>query len=110
MKVLIVDNYDSFTYNLFQLVGKLTGTPPIVARNDQITWEQIIDLAPDGIVLSPGPGHPANERDFGVCRRVLLESKVPVFGVCLGLQGLAQVFGGNVLHAPEAVHGRASAI
>jgi para-aminobenzoate synthetase len=110
MKTLIVDNYDSFTYNLYQLVGKLTGTPPIVIRNDQLTWEQIQERAPDNIILSPGPGHPANDRDFGVCRRILLESNVPVFGVCLGLQGLAHVFGGKVLHAPEVMHGRTSTI
>jgi len=110
MKILLIDNYDSFTYNLHQLVGKLTGTPPIVIRNDQLTWDQILNLAPDAIILSPGPGHPANDRDFGVCTRVLLESKVPVLGVCLGLQGMAHVFGGKVIHAPEPFHGRASAI
>ena len=110
MKTLIVDNYDSFTYNLYQLVGKLTGTAPVVIRNDQLSWEQIQNLAPDNIILSPGPGHPANERDFGVCRRILLESNVPVLGVCLGLQGLAQVFGGKVVHAPEVMHGRTGTI
>ena len=106
MKILVFDNYDSFTYNLYQLVGKLIGAPPLVIRNDQLTWEQIQNFAPDNIILSPGPGHPAIERDFGVCRRILLESNVPVFGVCLGLQGMAHVFGGNVVHAPEPMHGR----
>jgi para-aminobenzoate synthetase len=110
MKTLIVDNYDSFTYNLYQLVAGLTGAAPIVVRNDQLTWEEILELGPDNIILSPGPGHPANERDFGICRRVLLESKVPVLGVCLGLQGMGHVFGGKVVRAPEPVHGRTSAI
>jgi para-aminobenzoate synthetase len=110
MKTLIVDNYDSFTYNLYQLVGKITGTPPIVVRNDELTWEQFLELAPENVILSPGPGHPDNPRDFGICRRILLESKAPVLGVCLGMQGVGSVFGGKVVHAPEPLHGRTSAI
>jgi para-aminobenzoate synthetase len=110
MKILIVDNYDSFTYNLYQLVGKITGTAPIVLRNDELTWAQFLELAPDNVILSPGPGHPDNARDFGICRQILLESRVPVLGVCLGLQGMASVFGGKVVHAPEPIHGRTSRI
>ena len=110
MKILIVDNYDSFTYNLYQLVGTVTGIPPIVIRNDELTWDQFVELAPDRVILSPGPGHPDNARDFGICRQILLESNVPVLGVCLGLQGLASVFGGTITHGPEPRHGRLSTV
>jgi len=110
MKILIVDNYDSFTYNLYQLVGSVTGVAPVVVRNDQLTWSQLLELAPDRIILSPGPGHPDNPRDFGICRQILLKSNVPVLGVCLGLQGLASAFGGKITHAPEPLHGRLTAI
>lgn len=110
MKTLIVDNYDSFTYNLYQLLGKITGTPPIVVRNDELTWAQFLELAPDAVILSPGPGRPDNPRDFGICRQILLESNMPVLGVCLGLQGIGSVFGGQIVHAPEPFHGRTSAM
>ena len=110
MKTLIVDNYDSFTYNLYQQVGKITGTPPLVVRNNELTWEQFLKLMPERVILSPGPGRPDNERDFGIGRRILFEGNVPVLGVCLGLQGIGSVFGGNVVRAPEPIHGRTSAI
>jgi para-aminobenzoate synthetase len=110
MKILIVDNYDSFTYNLYQLVGTITGEAPVVIPNDKLTWSQFLDLAPDKVILSPGPGRPENARDFGICRQILLESPVPVLGVCLGLQGMGHVFGGKVISAPEPIHGRSSAI
>ncbi len=110
MKTLVVDNYDSFTYNLYQLIGQINGELPIVVYNDKLTWEEFLELAPDNVVLSPGPGRPENPRDFGICSRILLESRVPVLGVCLGLQGMGQVFGGRVVPAPEPMHGRSSVI
>jgi para-aminobenzoate synthetase len=82
----------------------------MVRANDQLSWDEYLELAPNFVILSPGPGRPEVERDFGICRRVLLESTVPVLGVCLGHQGLGQVFGGRVVAAPEPMHGRTSAI
>jgi para-aminobenzoate synthetase len=110
MKTLIVDNYDSFTFNLVQMVAAIDGEMPVVVRNDQLTWDEILAMNPGSIVISPGPGRPENERDFGICRRIILESKVPVFGVCLGFQGIAQLHGGTVERANEPVHGRTSPI
>jgi para-aminobenzoate synthetase len=110
VKTLIVDNYDSFTFNLYHLIACVNGVEPLVFRNDEITWEQFQELGIDNIVISPGPGRPENDRDFGICRRILLESQKPVFGVCLGLQGLGHLFGGEVVEAPEPVHGRTSSI
>ncbi len=111
MKVLLIDNYDSFVYNLYQLVGEL-GAAPVVHRNDAIDLEGVMREAPDAIILSPGPGHPANPRDFGVCAPILREVSpgVPTLGVCLGHQGIAQVFGGRVVRAPELLHGKTSTI
>lgn len=110
MKTLIIDNYDSFTYNLFQLLAKVTGEEPIVIANDSLDLAGLRKLGPDNIVISPGPGRPNNERDFGVCRQAILEYDAPLFGVCLGLQGIGDCFGGRVVHAPEPFHGRTSRI
>jgi anthranilate synthase component 2 len=111
MKILIIDNYDSFTYNLAQLLGELK-TEPIVVRNDKITLQEIEKMNPDAIVISPGPGHPANKRDFGVCSDVITElgSKIPILGVCLGHQGIVHVYGGKVIHAKKLRHGKTSDI
>ena len=111
MKVLILDNYDSFVYNLYQAIGELDAEP-IVCRNDAMTLPEIRSMDPDGIVLSPGPGHPANGRDFGVCAEVLerLGPTIPILGVCLGHQGISVAYGGSVGHAKRIVHGKASAV
>ena len=110
MKTLLIDNYDSYTYNLYQLLAGINGEPPTVIANDAVDWEAVKTAGYDNIVISPGPGHPENDADFGVCARVLQEAKVPVLGVCLGHQGMADVFGGRVVHAPEAIHGRRSGV
>ncbi len=111
MKVLLVDNYDSFTYNLYQQIGGL-GMEVDVVRNDAVDVDDVRRLDPDALVLSPGPGHPAVPRDFGVCSRLLLElsTALPTLGVCLGHQGIAHVFGGTVIRAERIVHGKASMV
>ncbi|MBX9719909.1 MAG: aminodeoxychorismate/anthranilate synthase component II [Candidatus Obscuribacterales bacterium] len=113
MQYLIIDNYDSFTFNLYQLISLVAQKEVIVKRNDEITLEQIKELNPAGIILSPGPGHPAQSRDFGVCKDVVSlapELKCPILGVCLGHQGIVQHSGGNVVRAPHPVHGKMSKI
>jgi anthranilate synthase component 2 len=95
-RILILDNYDSFVYNLYQCLGEL-GAQPIVRRNDAVTLGEIRAMGVCAIVLSPGPGHPGNARDFGVCKDVLSSVReVPVLGVCLGHQGIITHFGGDV--------------
>jgi para-aminobenzoate synthetase len=110
MKTLVIDNYDSFTFNLCQLVGEVNGEEPFVVRNDQFSYSELASLPFDNVVISPGPGRPDNRRDFGVCGEVLAKLQVPILCVCLGHQGLAYMNGGRVVHAPEPMHGRLSAI
>jgi anthranilate synthase/aminodeoxychorismate synthase-like glutamine amidotransferase len=107
-RVLVIDNYDSFTYNLVQYLGEL-GVEPIVVRNDAITIEEARALSPDGVLLSPGPGRP---EDAGMlCAAITaFAGVVPVLGVCLGHQAIGQVYGGNVVGAPHLVHGKTSPI
>jgi anthranilate synthase component 2 len=112
--ILVIDNYDSFTYNLVQYLGELGNQLPVaseiqVYRNDQISLEQIRKLQPDGIVISPGPGRP---EDAGVSLEIIqqLGATVPILGVCLGHQSIGQVFGGKVVSAPILMHGKTSEI
>jgi para-aminobenzoate synthetase len=110
VKTLLIDNYDSFTYNLFQLLAEANGDEPIVVRNDQASWEELSRLAFDNVVVSPGPGRPERQADFGVCGAAIEQADVPLLGVCLGHQGLGWICGGEVVHAPEVMHGRLSAV
>ena len=108
MKVLVVDNYDSFTFNLVQYLGEL-GADPLVVRNDAIKPEEAEDLAPDRLVISPGPGRP-EDAGFSVEFVQRLGSTIPTLGVCLGHQAVAVAFGGSVDRAPEPRHGKTSPI
>jgi anthranilate synthase component 2 len=111
VKVLVIDNYDSFVYNLVQYVGEL-GAETVVYRNDEVTLQQVKALKPDRIILSPGPGSPDDERYFGVCKDILLEvsPEIPTLGVCLGHQGIISTFGGKVVSAKKLMHGKTSRI
>src|SRR5262245_34994805 len=106
--ILMIDNYDSFTYNLVQYFGEL-GEDLTVKRNDQITAAGVVKLKPSAIVISPGPGRPA---DAGVSNEIIREfaGKVPILGVCLGHQCIGEVFGGEVVRATRPMHGKTSAI
>ncbi len=106
--ILVIDNYDSFTYNLVQYLGEL-GADPVVRRNDEITLDQIGDLAPQAIVISPGPGRPA---DAGVTVGLIERwgPTIPTLGVCLGHQAIAEAFGGRVVTAPVLMHGKTSSV
>lgn len=116
MKTLIIDNYDSFTFNLYQCIGELLknrGDFTLdVIRNDQISLEEIIKRKYDKIIISPGPGHPADKAYFGICAEVITKvgPKIPVLGVCLGMQGIAYYFGGKVVKAKQPMHGKTSLI
>jgi anthranilate synthase/aminodeoxychorismate synthase-like glutamine amidotransferase len=106
--VLVIDNYDSFVYNLVQYLGEL-GAEPIVHRHDDLTVDAVADLAPDAILISPGPGRP---EDAGVSNQVIerFAGVIPILGVCLGHQCIGQVFGGEVVRAPAVVHGKTSMV
>jgi anthranilate synthase component II len=111
MKILVIDNYDSFVYNIAQLLGEL-GTEPTVLRNDSVTLEDVQKMDPDTIVISPGPGHPADRRYFGICTDIItqLGPSMPILGVCLGHQGIVHAFGGKVINAKKIRHGKTSLI
>ena len=106
--ILLIDNYDSFSYNLFQLIGEVNSDIQVY-RNDKITVEEIAELNPDCIILSPGPGKPENA---GICMDIVKEfhDKIPILGVCLGHQAICAAFGGNVSHAKRLMHGKSSDI
>ena len=106
--ILLLDNYDSFTYNLAQFLGQL-GEKLEVVRNDQITLDQIAEKKPERIVISPGPGTP---EESGICVDVIrrFSGKIPILGVCLGHQAIGYAFGGRVIRAPEIMHGKTSRI
>ena len=106
--ILVIDNYDSFVYNLVQYIGQL-GANPIVKRHDEIDLAGVDALNPDGVLISPGPGDPS---DAGISNALIADSpgKRPVFGVCLGHQCIGEVFGGTVVRAPQVMHGKTSMI
>jgi len=107
-KLLLIDNYDSFTYNIVQYLGEL-GTETTVWRNDKFAMSDVEELAPEAIVISPGPGTPAQAGNtMEVIRR--FGSRIPILGVCLGHQAIAQVYGGSVVPAGQVMHGRTSAV
>ncbi len=108
MRILILDNYDSFTYNLAQYFGEL-GADPIVYRNDALSIEDALDLAPDRLVISPGPGRP-EDAGLSVDYMAELGPQIPTLGVCLGLQAAVVAFGGSIGLAPEPRHGKTSPI
>ena len=106
--LLLIDNYDSFTYNLFHYLGEL-GAEVKVVRNDEISAEQALAMKPEGIVLSPGPCTP---NEAGICLDVIEKAagKMPILGVCLGHQAIGQVYGGRIVRAPEPMHGKLSRV
>lgn len=108
MRILMVDNYDSFTYNLVQYLGEL-GADVQVVRNDEISVEAIADIAPDKIVLSPGPCTP-NEAGISIPTLLNYAGKIPILGVCLGHQSIGQAFGGRIIRAKEIMHGKTSMV
>ncbi|XP_057482403.1 aminodeoxychorismate synthase, chloroplastic isoform X2 [Actinidia eriantha] len=116
VRTLLIDNYDSYTYNIYQELSIINGLPPVVVRNDEWTWEDIYhylyeENAFDNIVISPGPGSPTCPADIGICLKLLLECRdIPILGICLGHQALGHVNGAQVIHASEPVHGRLSEI
>src|SRR5690606_24280946 len=109
IRTVLIDNYGSFTYHLSALITRVNGIPPRVLTNDR-SWDELVAEPFDNIVIAPGPGRPDRARDFGISARALTDAGVPLLGVCLGHQGLCQLFGSAVITAPEPVHGRTSPI
>jgi para-aminobenzoate synthetase len=109
MPILLIDNYDSFTYNLYHLIAEATGQAPVVVHNDTPLYE-VRRHEFDSVVVSPGPGRPSVPKDFGISANAIRDFSVPVLGVCLGHQGIGHFFGGRVVHAKEVMHGRISTV
>jgi len=111
VRVLVIDNYDSFVYNLVQYVGELGGEP-IVYRNDEITLRKAMKLNPNRIIISPGPGTSEDARYFGICSEILqnMSREISTLGVCLGHQGIISTFGGKIIRAKMLMHGKTSPI
>jgi len=122
VNVFIIDNYDSFTYNLYQYIGEILSSKKFrgeidaftitVKRNDEVTLEQIQDSGPDRIIISPGPGSPDDEKYFGICSEAILTlgKTIPLLGVCLGMQGIVHTFGGEIVRATVPMHGKISPV
>ncbi|WP_446682373.1 aminodeoxychorismate synthase [Cyanobacterium sp. HL-69] len=110
MRSLIIDNFDSFTHNIYQLLAQVNQVSPTVITNNQWSWEQIKAEKFDNIVISPGPGNPSKKQDFGVCAEVLTKANIPILGICLGHQGLGYYYGSTISKAPIPMHGRMSKI
>ncbi|NQY51851.1 MAG: aminodeoxychorismate/anthranilate synthase component II [Piscirickettsiaceae bacterium] len=122
MNIYIIDNYGSFTYNLYQYIGELLSSKRdlgkicsfniIVKRNDEVTLTDVENTNPDRIIISPGPGSPVNKSYFGICEMVIrkLGLTIPLLGVCLGMQGIVQAFGGNIVKAIAPIHGKTSPV
>lgn len=110
-KFLVVDNYDSFVYNISQRLGELN-IKPVVVRSDKITISSIKAMDPDAIVISPGPSHPGNKRYFGICTEIITSQgpRTPILGICLGHQGIVHAFGGRITNAKKIKHGKTSTI
>jgi len=111
LRILVVDNYDSFVYNIVQILGKLN-IQTLVERNDRISFASVRKMNPDGIVVSPGPGHPADRKYFGNCIDIIvnLGPTTPILGVCLGHEGIVNAFGGSIINAKKVRHGKTSPI
>ena len=108
-RILVIDSYDSFVYNLVQYLGEL-GADPIVHRNDAITVDEALALEPDGVLLSPGPGRPESSGIICDAIPAFAKAGIPVFGVCLGLQAIGHVYGADVVRAPQLMHGKTSLV
>ncbi|TCO59348.1 aminodeoxychorismate synthase component I [Actinocrispum wychmicini] len=110
MRTLVIDNYDSFTFNLAHYVGGMSGVAPTIIKNNEAGWNLSVLEDFDNVVISPGPGSPSEAKDFGICADVIRQAQIPVLGVCLGHQGICHVYGAQVVPAPGIFHGRASLV